>query len=73
MKRLYSWDSAILSGLAGKPFKGLAFKGLGLVLNQTIFYWLKRLKKKVLFMRFKPMTKGSIENNSFTKPTWLVC
>ena len=33
MKRLYSWVSAILSRLVGKPFKDLAFKGLGLGLN----------------------------------------
>ena len=40
MKRIYSSASTILSRLAGKPFKGL-----GLVLNQTTFNWLKRLKK----------------------------
>ena len=44
MKRLYSRASTILSKLTGKPFKGLVFKGLGLVLNQATFYWIKRLK-----------------------------
>ena len=63
MKKLYSWASAILSRFVGKPFKGLV-----LVLNQG----LKDLKN-VLLMRFEPMTKVSIENDSSTKPTWLVC
>ena len=68
MKRIYSWASAILSRLAVKPFKGLA-----LVLNWATFDWLKILKKKVLLMRFELTIKGSIENDSSTKPTWLVC